>query len=300
MRTYLVSVIALLALALTPLGLAVDAPSTGGTGPSGAAAPGTSAASARCSKAAATPIVKRLHLGAADFLPNPVSEVFCGAFMGLGSRTMVVVLASDGASVPILGWAVFRPAGGAWKLVMVRYGGARITPAGSDIRETVSVMREGDSHCCPSGGTRARLWHWNGTRLVAGPWKLKPAYQDGYFKTPSGNIVCYHFVRFSPSKEASVGCGIKSGLVPAPPRRPCQEGGYAGDRVYLNGTGRVGVPTCAGDPGALVGESRARVLGYGKTWSGGGIRCTSAVAGLTCRNKSGHGFFLSREHWRSF
>src|SRR5687767_12865040 len=60
-----------------------------GAGPSGAAAPGTSAASVRCSKAAATPIVKRLHLGAADFLPDPVGQVFCGAFMGAGSQTMV-------------------------------------------------------------------------------------------------------------------------------------------------------------------------------------------------------------------
>ena len=48
-----------------------------------------------------------------------------------------------------------------------------------------------------------------------------------------------------------------------------------------------------------VGSGIAKVLGYGKTWSGGGIRCTSAETGLTCRNKSGHGFFLSREHWRS-
>jgi Family of unknown function (DUF6636) len=43
-----------------------------------------------------------------------------------------------------------------------------------------------------------------------------------------------------------------------------------------------------------------RVLGYGTTWSGGGLRCTSAVNGLICRNKSGHGFFLSRERWRAF
>lgn len=25
--------------------------------------------------------------------------------------------------------------------------------------------------CCPSGGKKARLWHWDGARLVAGPWK---------------------------------------------------------------------------------------------------------------------------------
>jgi hypothetical protein len=44
----------------------------------------------------------------------------------------------------------------------------------------------------------------------------------------------------------------------------------------------------------------ARVLAYGKTWAGEGLRCTSAEIGLTCRNRDGHGFFLSRERWRAF
>ena len=91
--------------------------------------------------------------------------------MGPGSQTMVALLASGGASNPFGGWAVFRLAGGTWQLVMEHAGGGRITAAGPDIRETVSVMREGDSHCCPTGGTKARLWHWNGTRFTAGPWK---------------------------------------------------------------------------------------------------------------------------------
>ena len=123
---------------------------------------------------------------------------------------------------------------------------------------------------------------------------------SGYFKTPSGNIVCYHSPGPADLPRAFLGCGIKSGLKPAPPRRPCQDGDYAGDRVTLEATGRVRVPSCAGDAGALVGERRARVLAYGTTWSGGGLRCTSAATGLTCRNKSGHGFFLSRERWRAF
>ena len=123
---------------------------------------------------------------------------------------------------------------------------------------------------------------------------------SGYFKTPSGNIVCYHSPGPKDMPQWFLGCGIKSGLKPAPPRRTCQEGGYAGDRVELFATGRVRVPSCAGDPGAMVGLPVARVLGYGKTWSGGGLRCTSAFKGLTCSNKSGHGFFLSRAHWRKF
>jgi hypothetical protein len=123
-----------------------------------------------------------------------------------------------------------------------------------------------------------------------------------HFKTPSGNIVCLTFLDSGVPgpKQAVVHCGIHSGLKPAPPRRPCQEGGYAGDRVSLLTTGRVDVPPCAGDPGAFVGEEAARVLAYGRSWSGGGLRCTSAMAGLTCRNRDGHGFFLSRERWRAF
>jgi hypothetical protein len=265
---------------------------------------GGSAASADCSKAEATAIVKRLRLGYADYLPNPVYQVICGAFMGPRSQTMVALLASGGASNPFGGWAVFRLVRGAWQLVMERTGGGRITAAGPDLRETVSVLREGDSRCCPSGGTKARIWHWSGTRFTAGPWKqMTPAdtYLSGHFKTPSANIVCGYYIFIgSRASDSNVGCVIKSGLRPAPPRRPCQDGGYAGDRVYLSPTGHVKVPSCAGDPGALVAERDARVLGYGKTWSGGGLSCASAVTGLTCRNKSGHGFFLSRAQWRAF
>ena len=265
-----------------------------------------------CSKAEATAVVKRLHLGEADFIPNPVWKVICGAVMGPGSQTMVVSLATGGSSVPFGGWAVFRMSNGKWQLVMQRHNGAQIGPAGSDIRDTVSILRPGDSRCCPTGGTRSRIWHWNGTRFVTGPWKqsspatapkVGTAPDSGHFKTPSGNVVCQYFLDWRVTNGTSrsvVHCGIHSGLEPAPPRRPCDEGGYAGDRVSLETTGRVDVPPCAGDPGAFVGEEAARVLAYGTTWTGGGLRCTSAVTGLTCRNTSGHGFFLSREHWRQF
>ena len=141
------------------------------------------------------------------------------------------------------------------------------------------------------------------TRPNAGPVTAPPpasAIEAGFFKTPSGNIVCFHSPGPADMPRAFLACGIKSGLKPPPPRRPCQDGDYAGDRVTMLATGRVSVPSCAGDPGALVGEREARVLGYGTTWSGGGLRCTSAETGLTCRNKDGHGFFLSRENWRVF
>ncbi len=38
-----------------------------------------------------------------------------------------------------------------------------------------------------------------------------------------------------------------------------------------------------------------RVLGYGKSWQNRSFVCVSELAGLTCKNRSGHGFSLSRE-----
>lgn len=304
MRKYLFGVIALLVLTVTSLGLAFASPSAGGSGPSGAASPGTSTASGACSRATARQLVEQ-HRQNHFALPNPVSQVLCGPFTGPGSEAMAVTTLAP-TCWGIQHWAVFARTGGAWRLVLAQP--AYLTPplvaVGSDIRETTAVHRPGDSRCFPSGGTRSRIWHWNGSRLVPGPWRqVTPAdsYEYGSFKTPSSNIVCDHSIQIgSRASESSVGCVIKSGLRPAPPRRPCQEGGYAGDRVYLGVTGPVQVPSCAGDPGPYVNVDTARVLGYGKTWSGGGLRCTSAVTGLTCRNKSGRGFFLSRERWRRF
>ena len=269
-----------------------------------AARSGHSGASANCSKATAKQLVSH-HRVNHFALPNPVRQVLCGPFTGRGSEAMAVTIGAP-TCWPIQHWAVFTLAGGEWRLILDQpaYLVPPLIAVGSDIRETTAVHRSADPRCFPSGGTRARIWHWNGSRLVAGPWKqVTPAdtYESGNFKTPSSNIVCSYFIQVgSRASESNVGCVVKSGLKPAPPRRPCQDGGYAGDRVYLGVTGRVQVPSCAGDPGPYVYVDVARVLGYGKTWSGGGFRCISALSGLTCRNKSGHGFFLSRESWRKF
>jgi hypothetical protein len=268
------------------------------------ASPAAPAAAGPCSKAEATTVVGRLGLGD-DSLPNPVYAVICGAFTGPGSQAMVVSLATGGTSIPFGGWAVFRRSGGAWRLVMQQRNGAEVSAAGSGIRQTVGISRPGDPRCCPSGGTKSRIWRWDGTRLVAGAWtqtrpgSAPPATgQLRAFKTPSGNIVCVH-------DATGVVCAIKSGLEPPPPpRRP---GCLVSNDVSLRVRGRAatGPSICPGEPegdaGALAMEPVARVLAYGATWrGGGGLRCNSAATGLTCRNNSGHGFFLSRERWRAF
>ena len=259
----------------------------------------------RCSKATALEVANRFGVVTDSTLPNPIAKVLCGPFTGLGSEAMVVSFA-QGTCWPNSGWAVFRFAGGSWRLVPERHAGpvVALAASGSDIRETVPVWRSADGRCFPTGGTKTRTWRWNGSRLVASPWRqVTPAdtLKSGSFKTPSANIVCGYFIHVgSRASESNLGCVIKSGLRPAPPRQPCQDGGYAGDRVFLRVTGRVQVPSCAGDPGPYVYVDTAKVLGYGKSWSGGGFRCTSTTTGLTCRSKSGHGFFLSREKWQSF
>jgi hypothetical protein len=131
------------------------------------------------------------------------------------------------------------------------------------------------------------------------------AFTYSYFKTPSGNIVCFSSPNYPTGRgeQAMVLCGIHSGLRPKPPYTSgCRalRLDHNADRIGLSATGRARPAACSGDAGPFVGEAGARVLGYGRTWRVGGIRCASAPSGLTCRNKTGRGFFLSRERWRTF
>ena len=272
------------------------------------ASAGGSSVSAECSREAA------LRVGKPYFWDDKytVGQLLCGQFAGTGSDAMAVAFTAP-TCWPLQGWAVFNFVGGEWQLLLLRRG-VFIHPlavVAGGIRETEPVRRAGDPRCIPSGGKRARTWRWNGTQLVAGAWKRTqrpasppaPPVRTGHFKTPSGNIVCFHSPGPADRRVTLVVCGIKTGLRPKPPYTArCRELGldYNADRISLEATGRASPSSCAGDAGPLLGARGARVLGYGKTWSGGGITCRSAFSGLTCRNRSGHGFVLSRTRWRRF
>lgn len=110
------------------------------------------------------------------------------------------------------------------------------------------------------------------------------------FRTPSSNIGCVF--SSDPGRGGPyLRCDILSGLKPKPPKpKNCPvDWGFG---FQMNATGRAR-NVCAGD--TTVGR-RAKVLRYGTKWSRGGFTCTSRVKGLRCRNRSGHGFFLSRGH----
>jgi hypothetical protein len=47
-----------------------------------------------------------------------------------------------------------------------------------------------------------------------------------------------------------------------------------------------------------IGDPKAPVLAYGRTKRVGPFTCTSRRTGLSCHNRNGHGFTVSREHQR--
>jgi uncharacterized protein DUF6636 len=102
-----------------------------------------------------------------------------------------------------------------------------------------------------------------------------------HFRTPSGNIGCI-------GDATSLRCDIRSTTVPLPPRPRGCDLDY-GDAFAMTPRGRAR-RICHGDT-ALAGRS---VLAYGRARRIGPFRCVSRTAGLTCRNRAGHGWFLSR------
>jgi hypothetical protein len=109
------------------------------------------------------------------------------------------------------------------------------------------------------------------------------------FRTPSGNIGCVYSSGFG--QGPNLRCDIRSGLKPKSARpKKCVDLEW-GDSYNMGVIGRVFV-TCHGDTAI---DPRSRVLCYGMTWKKAGFVCTSKGTGLRCRNRSGHGFFLSRQ-----
>ena len=109
------------------------------------------------------------------------------------------------------------------------------------------------------------------------------------FRTPSGLVYCA-----SMTGPTFLRCDTQyrtrfSGT------RSCVEGDY-GEAFGMAKRGRAH-PLCISDS---VFDRRAKVLRYGTTRHFGPFTCTSRRTGLTCTNRSGHGWALSRENQRVF
>ena len=267
-------------------GLAVLAAVAIALGSQSAGAVGSAPAAGHCSKPAAVQIVRELHLEAEPGSKYPVAQVLCGAFLGPGVEAMASSIA-----IPSCGrtgdWLVFRYEGDNWRLVFQSHNGADLTAVGTDIKETQQVLRPTDSHCFPTGGTRSRVWHWNGSRFTSTAWKYSKKHAQRkaratklhYFESPSHNIWC------SSGDEGLAYCATKT-----PPRSATLE--HDGTLTICARRRCSGPARFGGDP----------VVGYGRVNEQGGFRCKSEMAGMTCtvmlRGQGfafGKGFRISRD-----
>ena len=204
-------------------------------------------------------------------MADPVGKVLCGSFMGPGSQTMVVSIFGGGNS-GLIEFAVFRWDGEAWQFVMKQPAAASITAAGPDIRQTLSIYRPGDPRCCPTGGTKSRIWHWDGSRFVAGPWKQTQT-EDAFY-SPSRKIFCW---------MDDNGHGVAVGCVTFSSRRQVTMG--AEGRLKIR---RIPASQCGCRPDGV------RTLAYGKQITVGRFRCQSLQIGVRCTViQSAKGFLIN-------
>jgi hypothetical protein len=113
-----------------------------------------------------------------------------------------------------------------------------------------------------------------------------------FFRTPSGNIHCM----MAAGDYTAVRCDIAA-FTPSFRDWPADCELAWGDAFEVGPGDRRGGLVCHGD---TVISPDAAVLGYGGTLEKGGLTCRSEKAGLTCANRAGHGFFLSRARQEVF
>jgi hypothetical protein len=114
------------------------------------------------------------------------------------------------------------------------------------------------------------------------------------FRSPSSNIIC-SFYTFG---ETAVRCDIinrnsKKPILPVP--ADCDLGWGNMFVVSSDGPGRL---ECAGDLAGNFEDSFP--LKYGDEITEHGITCSSAETGMTCTNKVGQGFSISRAAQKLF
>ena len=119
-------------------------------------------------------------------------------------------------------------------------------------------------------------------------------------RSPSGNIHCF----VVPGRPSVLRCEIAHSKYAAKLQARCLAPNGTGVDWHgfeLTAAGK-GAVTCSG--GILYNPDTERpayvTLAYGKTWRQDAFTCTSRTTGLTCRNRAGHGLFISRESWRAW
>jgi hypothetical protein len=117
------------------------------------------------------------------------------------------------------------------------------------------------------------------------------------FRSPSGNIRCLYV----PGRPRMVLCEIDRSRYSGALQARCMSGAGLDWHGFTLGARGKGTFVCTG--GILYDPARTpnyATLAYGTSWRQGGFTCTSRVTGVTCRNRTGHGLFVSRATWRAW
>jgi hypothetical protein len=119
------------------------------------------------------------------------------------------------------------------------------------------------------------------------------------FRSPSRNIRCFK----NAEPPATLHCSIAHADYAARLTAHCAAPPIGVDwGGFELGATRKGGITCTG--GVLYSPDTQRlndtILPYGRVWRSGPFTCWSRIAGVTCRSRSGHGLFISRESWRAW
>jgi hypothetical protein len=154
---------------------------------------------------------------------------------------------------------------------MTQNGYSTLAAVGADIRETTPIYRPGDGRCFPSGGTRDRIWRWNGRRFTHSTWMPSKTVHLDDFLSPDRKVWCRIY---KPPPVYEAWCVTMN---------PEHSG-----TVKRNGD----VTICSGPgPGDCTQnwDKRAPILRYGQQNELNGFRCTSETKGITCTVIAGTG-----------
>lgn len=141
-----------------------------------------------------------------------------------------------------------------------------------EIKETLNILRPTDPRCVPTGGTKSRLWRWNGSRFVAGAWETHYVNPE-QFSSPGRHVNCE-------IDDAEARCDSIA-----------DSGSHHSARLTTSGA----VSTCAVSVPSLSEVCFVQfapdlpILPHGQSSEVGDFRCTSAVDGVTCVKRSAPG-----------
>lgn len=117
------------------------------------------------------------------------------------------------------------------------------------------------------------------------------------FVSPSRATICRIVVPPASEKEQPyIRCDVY-GATNTPPPKPASCDSDFGFSFGMSAIGRAG-RNCVSD--AIADPAKAKKLPYGKTITLGGITCKSRTSGMSCRNRSRHGFTLARERQKIY